>query len=129
MSMTSNRPYLIRALNEWIIDNGMTPHLLVNADFPGADLPSEFIEEGRIVLNISSSAVRQLCIGSDEITFSARFSGRPFEVRIPVSAVLAIYARENSKGLVFPEEENPEMSPDAGKAVSDAKKPALRVVK
>jgi len=129
MDMTSNHPYLIRALNEWILDNGMTPHLLVNAEFPGAVLPPEYAEEGKIVLNISSAAVRHLCIGSDEISFSARFGGRPFDIRIPVAAVIAIYARENGKGLVFPEEEHPENPGTADHGGTDPKKPDLRIVK
>lgn len=106
--MTSNRPYFLRALNEWILDNGMTPHLLVDAEFPGAMVPRRFVQDGRIVLNISPAAVQGLVLGLEEIVFSARFSGKPENIRVPVAGVLAIYARENGKGMIFPEEEKQE---------------------
>ena len=106
--MTSNRPYFIRALNDWILDNGMTPHLLVDAEFPGAVVPRRFVQDGRIVLNISPAAVQGLVLGLEEIVFSARFSGKPEDIRVPVAGVLAIYARENGKGMIFPEEEKQE---------------------
>ena len=101
-TMTSNRPYLIRALHGWIGDNGCTPYLLVDADAEGVDVPRGSVEEGRIVLNIGMSAVQQLELGDDYIAFSARFAGKPTEVFVPVDAVLAIYARENGQGMVFP---------------------------
>lgn len=100
--MTSNRPYVIRALHAWIDDNGCTPYLLVNADFEGVDVPRGNVEEGRIVLNISGGAVQQLELGNDFIAFQARFAGRPTQVFVPIDAVLAIYARENGQGMVFP---------------------------
>ena len=128
MEMTSNRPYLLRALNDWIIDNGMTPHILVNADFPGSELPLQFVQDGKIVLNISPTAVHGLSLGADEIVFSARFSGRPFTIRIPVGAVMAIYAGENGKGMVFPEDEKTMEDKKAG-AEPVTRKLELKVVK
>jgi stringent starvation protein B len=124
--MTSNRPYLIRALYEWITDNGLTPHLLVNAELPNVEVPQRYIHEGRIVLNINSSAVHDLKLGNDLIEFSARFAGMSRLVRIPPVAVMAIYARENGQGMVFGEvfggnEPPPKPQPD--------KKPTLKVVK
>jgi stringent starvation protein B len=108
--MTSSKPYLIRALYEWILDNGMTPYILVNALDSRADVPQEHVEEGRIVLNISPNAVRYINVGNDILELEARFSGRSRSVSLPVAAVLAIYARENGKGMFFPQEEEPEGS-------------------
>ena len=103
----SRRPYLIRAIYDWCVDNGHTPHLLVAADYPGVNVPMQFVQENRITLNLSPMAVQSLNIESDPIWFSARFSGRPFEVLVPTGAVLAIFARENGEGLVFGEVEPP----------------------
>jgi stringent starvation protein B len=89
------------------MDNGLTPHLLVAADYPGVTVPREFIQEGRITLNISTMAVQNLNLTTDPIWFSARFSGRAFEVLVPVGAVLAIFARENGEGIIFGEVEPP----------------------
>jgi len=110
-AMTSSRPYLVRALYEWIVDNGMTPHLLVNAGYPGADVPERFVEEGRIVLNVAPQAVRALDLGNEAVRFNARFGGTPTDVYVPTGAVLAIYARENGQGMAFPEEEPPPEPP------------------
>ena len=93
--MTPTRPYLIRALYEWIEDNSMTPHLLVNAEAPGVSVPKQHVRDGQIVLNINAAAVRDLRLGNDWIEFSARFGGVARSVQIPVPAVQAIYAREN----------------------------------
>lgn len=127
--MTSNRPYLIRALYEWIIDNGLTPHLLVNTDLAGVEAPTAYIHEGRIVLNIGPSAVQGLRLGNDRIEFSARFGGAPYWIRLPPQAVLAVYARENGQGMVFGEEpEGPQDDAPSPGPPSD-KRPALKVVK
>jgi len=107
----SRRPYLIRAIYEWCVDNGHTPHLLVAADYPGVSVPLQFVQEGRITLNLSPMAVQTLNIEDDPIWFSARFSGRPFDVIVPCGAVLAIFARENGEGLVFGEVEPPSADP------------------
>lgn len=135
--MTSSRPYLLRAMYEWIIDNGLTPHLLVFADQPGVIVPQQSVDEGKIVLNISPTAVRGLELGNEEVTFSGRFGGVAMNVVVPVRSAAAIYTRENGKGMVFsPEGEGPEdtPSPPDGKDQSDSskkerKRPALRVVK
>ena len=102
--MTSNRPYLLRALYEWILDNDMTPHILVDATVEGLDIPAQYVEDGKIVLNILPSAVHHLELSNEKVSFDARFSGKSCHIIVPVSAVIAIYARENGKGLIFPEE-------------------------
>lgn len=104
MPMTSHRPYLLRALYEWIADNGMTPHLLVDATRAGVQVPSHTVKEGRVVLNVAERAVSQLHMSNDGISFSARFGGVSFPVSVPVSAVLAIYARETGQGMALPED-------------------------
>ena len=113
MSSRSRRPYLIRAVHEWAVDNGYTPHLLVAADYPGVAVPREHVQEGRITLNISPMAVQNLDLSAEPIWFSARFGGRPFDVLVPTGAVLAIFARENGEGVVFGEVEEPEDKPKA----------------
>jgi stringent starvation protein B len=102
--MTSNRPYLIRALYEWIENNGFTPYLLVNAEFPGVEIPKQYVQDGHILLNINAVAVRDLHLGNDWIEFNARFSGIARTICVPVAAVLAIYARENGQGMAFSDE-------------------------
>ena len=103
-SMTSYRPYLLRALTAWINDNGMTPHILVDAGVPGVRVPAHAVKDGRIVLNIAERAVGRLQMGNDALTFSARFAGVSQKVDVPVGAVLAVYARETGQGMVLPEE-------------------------
>lgn len=125
--MTSSRPYLIRALYDWIADNEMTPHLLVNAEHPLASVPAQFVENGKIVLNVSPFAVEGFSIDNDMIAFSARFSGVATEIFIPVQAVQAIYARENGRGMVFSDGDEDETPPP--EAPDTGKRPALRVVK
>ncbi len=104
--MTSSRPYLIRAIYDWITDNGMTPYLLVNARKDGVSVPHKYVDNGKIVLNIASGAVAALHLGNDYIGFNARFGGVSMELMIPVSAVMAIYARENGQGMMFNENDN-----------------------
>ncbi|MBK1645569.1 ClpXP protease specificity-enhancing factor [Thiocapsa imhoffii] len=101
--MTSSKPYLIRAIYEWILDNGMTPHLVIDVRYPGVVVPTEFVEDGRLVLNVAPSAVRSLVMGNEHIQFNARFSGVARDVYFPVEAVLGIFTRENAQGMVFPE--------------------------
>jgi stringent starvation protein B len=105
--MSSNRPYLIRALYEWLVDNGQTPYFLVDAERDDAVVPRDFVEDGRIVLNLSPNAVRDLDLGNEWIRFDARFSGRSMEVIVPPDAVLGVYSRENGQGMLFPEAEPP----------------------
>lgn len=105
MASRSRRPYLIRAIYDWATDNGFTPHLLVAADYEGVVVPREYVQEGRITLNVSAMAVQSLDLHTDPIWFSARFSGRSFDVQVPSGAVLAVFARENGEGIVFGEVE------------------------
>ena len=127
--MSSSRPYLVRALNEWISDNDMTTHIVVDANFDQVVVPREFVESGKIVLNISPLAIQGLSIENDFISFSARFSGKAMDVFIPIQAVMAIYAKENGQGMVFADEPSePDPSgPKEKEKVSD--KPKLRIVK
>ena len=135
--MTSSRPYLIRALYEWIVDNGFTPYMLVDTSNKEVQVPSAFVENGRIILNISPDATHSLVLGNDLITFNARFSGNAMDVNVPVSRVLAIYSRENGQGMIF--EDQDDSPTDPGTTDSDdksgpgpapgTKKPNLRIVK
>ena len=102
--MTSHRPYLLRALYEWIADNGMTPHLLVDATRPSVQVPMHAVKDGKIVLNIAERAVSRLDMSNDTIRFSARFGGVSHSVSVPVGAVLAIYARETGQGMALPDD-------------------------
>ena len=101
VAMTSNKPYFIRAIYDWVVDNELTPYLLVNAEHPDAEVPQEFVSNGRIVLNISPDACRGLHLENDRIVFTARFSGQVTQVVLSPSAVLAIYAKENGRGMEF----------------------------
>lgn len=131
--MTSNRPYLIRALYEWILDNDCTPHLIVDAESPGVEVPRSYVRDGKIVLSIAPRAVNDLTLGNREIGFDARFGGTSMSVLIPVAAVEGIYARENGQGMVFPTEDpppEPEPEPDTTKpGTPPGGGPRLRVVK
>lgn len=98
--MVSTKPYLIRAIHEWCTDEGFSPYIAVQVD-EQTRVPREFVKDGQIVLNVGAEATHQLQIGNDEITFQARFNGASFPVAVPVSAVLAIYARENGQGMAF----------------------------
>ena len=127
--MTPLKPYLIRSIYEWITDNDLTPHLLVNAEFPGVNLPMDFVEDGRIVLNIRPQAIQGLVLGNDEIQFNARFSGKPMRINAPIQAVLAIYAKENGRGMVFDPEDMDDETPPPPEPETKPKKPQLRIVK
>ena len=125
--MTSNRPYLLRAMNDWIIDNDMTPYIIVNAEFPGTTVPQEFIQDGKIILNISPAAVKSLIIDNEVLTCGARFAGRFMDVICPVEAISAIYASENRNGMMFSKEDR-----EGGLGVKNEpiyKKPELKIVK
>ena len=102
--MTSHRPYLLRALNEWIADNGMTPHLLVDATLAGVQVPASAVKEGKVVLNIAERAVVRLMIDNEAVSFTARFGGVSHAVHVPISAVLAIYSRETGQGMALPDD-------------------------
>ena len=113
--MNSSRPYLIRAIYDWISDSGLTPYLLVNAEAANVTVPSQYIQDGKIILNVSSHAVRGLELTNDWVMFSARFGGVSMEVSVPPSAVLAIYAKENGRGMVFNDDEDPTPEPSKEK--------------
>jgi stringent starvation protein B len=129
--VTPSRPYIVRAIYEWIVDNDCTPHLLVDATIPYVVVPESYVKDGQIVLNISPSAVVGLQMDNERISFNGRFGGQPRDIDVPVSAVLGIYARENGQGMVFdaattPDPEPPESDPPNP---SSAKRPALKIVK
>ena len=127
-SMKSSRPYLIRAIHEWIVDSGLTPYLIVDAVVPGVDVPKQYIQQGRIVLDVSPRAVRGLQLGNEWIEFSARFGGTSLPVRVPTNSIQAVYAKENGVGMAFQESDpgdQPPPEPSSGKGM----KPRLRVVK
>jgi stringent starvation protein B len=105
MTMISSRPYLIRALYEWIVDNGLTPYISVNANIPQVVVPDKYVKNGKIVLNISHQAVQALRVGNDGIECKARFGGRIAHLYIPILAVTAIFAHETGRGMVFAPEE------------------------
>ncbi len=133
--MTSNRPYLIRALYDWIIDNGMTPYLLVNAASDQVVVPEQFVDDGKIILNIDPQAVVDLQLGNEWVLFSARFSGSRFDIQIPITSVIAIYAKENGQGMIFPDEELVQSETDeqqqntTGEPSAAARAPHLTIVK
>lgn len=100
--MTSSQPYLIRAIYEWIVDNDLTPYLMVDATRKGAIVPEDYLDEkGMIILNISPTATSELLMSNEEVTFNARFSGQAICIVVPVYSVKAIYARENGQGMMF----------------------------
>ncbi len=131
--MTSLRPHLIRAIYDWILENGLTPHLLVDAEFDGANVPQDFIQDGRIIMNLRPEAIQGLSLGIEHIEFNARFSGVPVQIVIPVPAVLAIYASENGKGMVFEDEDEDEAMSSVPSSKdnmpSKPSRPVLKIVK
>ncbi len=141
--MTSSRPYLVRALHEWILDNDGTPHIVVDASVQGVQVPMDYVANGQIVLNISPSAVKGLMIDNGGVEFNARFGGVPVNVHVPIRAVMAIYARENGQGMVFGREpgspdpdgdgyDEPSPTEDDGSSggeEGERKKPNLKVIK
>lgn len=100
--MTSNRPYLLRAIYDWICDNGLTPYVLIDATREGVRVPPHVIKDGQVVLNIAMQAVANLDLGNDQISFQARFSGVSQSIVLPIPSVQAIYAQENGQGMMFP---------------------------
>ena len=137
--MNSSRPYLVRALYEWIVDNDCTPHILVNSEYPSVQVPQGFASDGQIVLNVSPSAVRHLHMDNEAVSFEGRFGGVPHTLYVPISAILGIYARENGKGMVFdlevplegddgsePDDDGP---PPGSEPPRPSGRPSLKVVK
>jgi stringent starvation protein B len=132
MPMTSSRPYVMRALYEWILENECTPYVLVNAEEEGVGVPSQYVKDGQIVLNISPAAVVDLVIGNDAMHFNGRFGGMPADIYVPMAGVIGIYARENGQGMVFEGDETPWPEPPAEppRPVGPGdKRPTLKVVK
>ena len=126
-AMTSSKPYILRALHEWIEDNRQTPLILVNTRYPGVDIPAGIDSNGKVVLNISQTATEGLHMDHNGVAFSARFAGKSAPVFVPVGAVLAIYSRDSGQGMMFEEEDAP--PPDNTPEKPRKGKPALRVVK
>ena len=123
--MTPSKPYVVRAIYDWIVDNNCTPHVLIDAASDGVVVPEDYVTEGQIVLNISPTAVVGLHLGNDAVSFSGRFGGVPLDVFLPLDSILGIYARENGQGMIFDAaapEEPPE--PPSGRG-----RPSLKVVK
>lgn len=146
MSMSPNRPYLIRAFYDWIVDNDCTPHIAVDAYYPGVEVPQNYVSDGQIILNIAPRAISGMDLGNKFIRFNTRFGGVPTDICIPVAAVVGIYARENGQGMVFEPSPPPEPEPprdkkgpvevkkipgerDGSQSKGSGNKPSLRVVK
>jgi len=134
MTMTSSRPYLLRALYEWILDNQCTPYVVVNANREDVQIPRAYVKDGQIVLNIAPTAVVGLKLDNDALEFNARFGGVAMQVYAPISAVLGIYARENGRGMIFDAEDTPPEPPRPNEPDDSAKekktgKPGLKIVK
>ena len=134
--MGSNRPYLLRALNEWICDNGLTPYLLVDAGHVGVQVPASGVKDGRVMLNIAARAVANLVVDNRDVRFMARFGGVSQAVVVPVAAVMAIYAQENGQGMMLPEDGAtlPDDAPDPTTPTPDGggegpRRSHLRVIK
>jgi len=141
MTMTSSRPYIVRALYDWILENECTPYIVVNAYDADVEVPQEHVKDGQIILNISPSAVQDLFIRNEAIDFDGRFAGIPKRVFVPISSVMGIYAKENGQGMIFDSEghlprppnptgtDAPAKSGESQPQNLSKKKPALRVVK
>ncbi len=131
VSMTSSRPYLLRAIYDWIVDNGCTPHVMVNATLPEVRVPVGYVKDGQIVLNVAPSAVSHLVMDERALACSARFGGVAQELYVPMGAIIGIYARENGRGMMFEAEPDlePEPPKDEGKTGDRANRPSLKVVK
>ncbi|QQX79501.1 ClpXP protease specificity-enhancing factor [Shewanella sp. KX20019] len=125
--LTPNRPYLLRAYYDWLMDNQLTPHVVVDAYVPGTQVPQQYVKDGQIVLNITESAVGNLQITNEFIEFSARFGGVPQQVLLPMAAIVAIYARENGAGTVFDLEESYEIDDAEEAGLSVVKEPVVEV--
>lgn len=107
----SRRPYLLRAMHEWISDSHQTPHIVVDASLPGVEVPRQYVQGGKIILNISLSATSSLNLGNEFVLFRARFGGVTHDISVPVGAVLGIYARETGQGMIFSDADAPPPQP------------------
>lgn len=126
--MKPQRPYLLRALYEWVVDSDDVPHVLVDATADGVVVPTEHVEDGKIVLNLGPNAVRDLALEDDYVMCNSRFGGRPFEIYLPMASIRAIYGRDSRQGMVFPDETVPEDdgAPTPGPDSGDG--PSLKLV-
>jgi stringent starvation protein B len=148
MEFTSNKPYLVRAIYDWVVDNDATPHVVIFADNPEVLVPQQFVDDGKIILNISPTAAQNLVIDKDGMSFSARFSGKPYNIFTPMNALMAVYATENGEGMSFDieaENDTPPPEPKGPKSIDSkkeskdkkpknntkkkSKRPSLKVVK
>ena len=137
--MTSNQPYLLRAIFDWLVDNNCTPHIVVNANFPGVSVPQQYVSDGQIVLNIAPRAVNDFAMDLDAVAFTTRFGGVPTDIYIPVKAIMGIYARENRQGMMFgalemdgdddPDTDPPPPSPPKSPSKPRSNRAGLKVVK
>jgi stringent starvation protein B len=127
--MISKKKYLLQAYYDWIADNQCTPYLLVNAEYPEVHVPTQYVRDGQIVLDISTVACRDLCITAEAVKFTARFSGQVWQICLPLAAILAIYAKENSQGMTFQaEDEVVRPQPVKKEESNSVKKPFLTVI-
>ncbi len=124
--MTSSKPYLVRALYQWILDNDNTPYILVDTGSDQVLIPNGISSDGKVVLNLAPTAIQNLEMTNEHVSFSARFNGAAEQIYCPVSTLLAIYARENGEGMMFPGEEADAESPDED---AKPKGPTLKVIK
>jgi len=120
---SAQRPYLLRAMHEWMTDNDLTPHIVVDVQAEGVLVPTEFAKDGKLVLNVSYSATQNLVISNDFAEFEARFGGVPRRLQIPVAAIVGVYARETGQGMVFSAEPGPQ-GPDGPVTDPDGQPPA-----
>jgi stringent starvation protein B len=132
----SRRPYLLRAMHEWISDSNQTPHIVVDASLEGVEVPRQYVQGGKIILNVSSNATSMLSLGNDVVRFRARFGAATYDVSVPIVAVLGIYARETGQGMIFSEADTPPQPPappsePAPTTTTEGKraKPTLKVIK
>ena len=138
-ALKSRRPYLLRAMHEWISDNLQTPHIVVDASMEGVEVPRQYVQGGKIILNISLNATSGLNLGNDGVVFRARFGATTYDVSVPIAAVMGIYARETGQGMIFseadapppspPPQTPPESTPSPGGGEIKRSKPTLKVVK
>jgi stringent starvation protein B len=132
----SRRPYLLRAMHEWISDSNQTPHIVVDASIDGVEVPRQYVQGGKIILNVSSNATSMLSLGNDLVRFRARFGAATYDVSVPIVAVLGIYARETGQGMIFSEADTPPQPPSPPSeptptTTNEGKrsKPTLKVIK
>jgi stringent starvation protein B len=129
-SVPPKRPYLLRAMHEWVSDSQHTPHVIIDADRPGVVVPRAFVKDGKIVLNLSLTATQNLTLGNEWIEFGARFAGVVHFIRVPIAAVLGIYARETGEGMVFSDQDlGPEPPPQPSAEEDGSRRSHLKLVK